>query len=283
MVLEQKYLYHPFLQRSLGIFLKESATADELIGGSIENIDLYQQPVQEPFIATLFLGIKLCLLIVGEYLLIKVYRLMKEENGITKQITQLLVYVQFFFWPIWIVFAYSTAFIYPMKDVVGEWYCYLGSFLFYFLGNIIISHSFISAFARYFFILHQDKVNLYGRQEVKRFFLLLSVLLPLLMALRESLIGSELDSMSFINKCHGKYHNVFLIDSSTVDAAKRNFCAFEFNHSGGTWSKILAQIRQILCFANMGIQLSVFIFQLILGLNVVEGFLYYKILSHINR
>ena len=276
MVLEQKFLYNPFLKGSLGIFLKESATADELIGGSIENIDLYQQPVQEPLIATLFLGIKLCLLIVSEYLFIKVYRLMKKENGVTKEITQLLVYVQLFFWPIWIVFADSTAFIYPMKDVVGEWYCYLGSFLFYFLGNIIISHSFISAFTRYFFILHQDKVNLYGKQEVKRFFLLLSVLFPLFVALWESLKGSELDSMSFINKCHGKYHNVFLIDSSTLNTAKRNFCAFEFNHSGGTWSKILAQIRQILCFSNQ-------LIQLILGLNVVEGFLYYKILSHINR
>ena len=201
---------------------------------------------------------------------------MKRENGVTKEITQLLVYVQLFFWPFWIVFADFTAFIYPMKDVVGEWYCYLGSFLFYFLGNIIISHSFISAFTRYFFILHQDKVNLYGKQEVKRFFLLLSVLIPLFVALWESLKGSELDSMSFINKCHGKYHNVFLIDSSTINTAKRNFCAFEFNHSGGTWSKILAQIRQILCISNQ-------LIQLILGLNVVEGFLYYKILSHINR
>ena len=276
MVLEQKYLYNPFLKGSLGIFLKESATADELIGGSIQNIDLYQQPVQEPLTATLFLVIKLCLLIVSEYLFIKVYKLMKRENGVTKEITQLLVYVQLFFWPFWIVFADFTAFIYPMKDVVGEWYCYLGSFLFYFLGNIIISHSFISAFTRYFFILHQDKVNLYGKQEVKRFFLLLSVLIPLFVALWESLEGSELDSMSFINKCHGKYHNVFLIDSSTINTAKRNFCAFEFNHSGGTWSKILAQIRQILCISNQ-------LIQLILGLNVVEGFLYYKILSHINR
>ena len=276
MVLEQKYLYNPFLKGSLGIFLKESATADELIGGSIQNIDLYQQPVQEPLTATLFLVIKLCLLIVSEYLFIKVYKLMKRENGVTKEITQLLVYVQLFFWPFWIVFADFTAFIYPMKDVVGEWYCYLGSFLFYFLGNIIISHSFISAFTRYFFILHQDKVNLYGKQEVKRFFLLLSVLIPLFVALWESLKGSELDSMSFINKCHGKYHNVFLIDSSTINTAKRNFCAFEFNHSGGTWSRILAQIRQILCISNQ-------LIQLILGLNVVEGFLYYKILSHINR
>ena len=276
MVLEQKYLYNPFLQGSLGIFLKESATADELMGGIIQNIDLYQQPVQEPLIATLFLGIKLCLLIASEYLFIKVYKLMKKENGVTKEITQLLVYVQLFFWPIWIIFADSTAFIYPMKDVVGEWYCYLGSFLFYFLGNIIISHSFISAFIRYFFILHQDKVNLYGKQEVKRFFLLLSVLFPFFVALWESLKGSELDSMSFINKCHGKYHNVFLIDSSTINTAKRNFCAFEFNHSGGTWSKILAQIRQILCLSNQ-------LIQLMLGLNVVEGFLYYKILSHINR
>ena len=276
MVLGQKYLYHPFPHTSLGIFARDSATADDLIGGSIEDINLYQQPVQEPLIATMFLVIKLSLLVAGEYLFIKVYKLMKKENGITKEITQLNIYVQIFFWPFWIFFADTTAFIYPMKDLIGEWYCYLGSFVFYLLGNIIISHSFISALIRYFFILHQDKVNLYGKQEVKRFFLLLSILLPLLVALWESLDGPELNSMSFVNKCHGKHHQVFLIDSSTMNVAKRNFCAFQFNHSGGTWSKILTQIRQILCFANT-------VIQLVLGLNVAEGFLYYNILSHINR
>ena len=276
MGLERKYLYHPFPYTSLGIFLRDLATAETLIGGSIEDIDLYQQPVQEPLIATMFLVIKLSLLVAGEYLFIKVYKLMKKENGITKEITQLNIYVQLFFWPFWILFADTTAFIYPMKDVLGEWYCYLGSFVFYFLGTIVISHSFISALIRYFFILHQDKVNLYGKQEVKRFFLLLSILLPLLVALWESLDGPELNSMSFVNKCHGKHHQVFLIDSSTMNVAKRNFCAFQFNHSGGTWSKILTQIRQILCFANS-------VIQLVLGLNVAEGFLYYNILSHINR
>ena len=276
MGLERKHLYHPFPHTSLGIFSRDSVSSETLIGGSIEDIDLYQQPVQEPLIATMFLVIKSSLLIAGEYLFIKVYKLMKKENGITKEITQLNIYVQLFFWPFWILFADTTAFIYPMKDVIGEWYCYLGSFVFYFLGNIIISHSFISALIRYFFILHQDKVNLYGKQEVKRFFLLMSILLPLLVALWESLDGSELDSMSFVNKCHGKHHQVFLIDSSTMNVAKRNFCAFEFDHSGGIWTKMLAQIRQILCFAHS-------VVQLVLGLNVAEGFLYYKILSHINR
>ena len=276
MALDQKYLYHPFNHVSLDIFSKESTKSEKMIGESINNIDLYYQPVQEPTIATMFLGIKLCLLVVGEFLFIKVFQLMKKEKGITTDITQMLVFVQLFFWPFWIFFADSTAFIYPMKDVIGEWYCHAGSFLFYWLGNITIGHSFFTALLRYLFILHQDKVNLYGRQEIKRFFLILSVMLPFLVALWEALDGSDLDAMSFINKCHGKHHQVFLIDTSTINVVKRGLCAFEFSYSGGTWNKVLALTRQILCIANT-------VVQLILGLNVAEGFLYYKILSHINR
>ena len=276
MLFEKKNIYHPFTDSSLGIFLKDATTKEHFIGKVIQDINLHYQPVQEPLVAFIFLGVKICLLVATEYLYFKVYQLMKKENGIIKNITQLFVCAQMTFWPFWIFFAASTDFFHPLKEVIGEWYCYSGSFFFYFLGHIITLHSFMSASIRYFFILHREKVDKFGKERVKQLFFILSILIPFLIGIWEVLDGSDLDAMSFINKCHGKHHKVFLIDTSTLNIAKRNFCAFEDYNTNGLWNQVLALIRRTFCFANT-------IIELIMGLNIAEGFLYFRVLSHINR
>ena len=276
MLITAKNVYHPFTNSSLGIFLNGKITQDSIIGQVIDDINLYYQPVQKPFLAFIFLGIKLCLLVVGEYLYVSVYKLMKKENGIIKNITHLFVWAQMIFWPFWIFFAASTDFIHPLKEVIGEWYCNAGHFLFYFLGHVITLHSFMSAAMRYLFILHREKVDLFGRERTKRLFFILSILVPFLVAIWEIFGGSDLDAMSFINKCNGKHHKVFLIDTSTLNVAKRNFCAFEDYNLKGFWNEVLALIRRTFCIFNI-------VIELVMGLNVAEGILYFRILSHINR
>ena len=279
MLFKSENIYHPFTNSSFGIFLNSLVDEDSVVGGMIEDINLYYQPVKNPLTAFVFLAIKSFLLVIAEYLQVKVYKLMKKENGIIKNITQLLVCTQMVFWPFWIFFATSIDFIHPMNKVLGAWFCYGGAFLFRFLGYIISFHSFLSALMRYIFLLHEDVANTHGKKRVKDIFFLLSILLPFFMAVWEMVDGPDLDGMSFINKCHGKHHRVFLIDTSTLNVAKRNFCAFkDYNdyNSSGAWSRILGVLRQISCIVNQ-------VAQIFMGLNIAEGILYFRILSHINR
>ena len=277
MILKPQNFYHPFLQPGFGIYLKNHTYEDDVFVGEVmKDINLYYQPVQIPLIATIFLVIKTVLLVITEYLLYKVYHLAKKENGITKNVTLVFVFAQMLFWPVWIFFAASTDFIHPLKEVVGQWYCETGSFLFYFPIMIITSHSFISALMRYFFILHREKIAAYGKEKAKKHFLILSILLPLLMAVWEVFDGTELDSFSFINKCNGKHHNVFLIDTSTLNIAKRNFCGFEQYNTEGIWNQIISLIRLVSCIINKALLVTI-------GLNATEGFLYYRILTYIHR
>ena len=276
MFLKPENVFHPFQNTSLGVFLKNLIDEDSLRGLIIDEINLYYQPVQQPLVAITFLGIKLFLLVIGEYLQVKVYRLMEKEKGLVKNITQLLVGVQMIFWLFWVLFAAITDFIHPVKEIFGEWFCYGGAFVFRFLGNIITSHSFMSALMRYIFILHKETADKHGKEKIKNFFFLLSVLLPFLVATWEMVDGPELDGMSFINRCHGKHHRVFLTDTSTLNVAKRNFCAFDNYNTAGIWWKILALLRRISCVTNKAIQL-------VMGLNIAEGILYYRILSHMKR
>ena len=276
MFLKPVNTYHPFTDSYFGIFLKDLVDQDNVIGLVIEDINLHYQPVQKPLVALIFLAIKIFLLVIIEWLQIKVYKLMKKENGIIKSITQLLVCTQMVFWPFWIFFAGLTDFVHPIGDLIGSWFCYSGNFVFRFLGTIILSHSFLSALMRYIFILHREVTQKHGKKKIKNIFFLLSILIPFLVAIWrmiDDISGHDLDPMSFINKCHGKHHRVFLVDTSTLNVAKRNFCAYtDFKTTGFLWKTI----RQISCICNN-------IVNLIIGLNIVESILFYRILSHINR
>ena len=276
MFLKAWNLYHPYLMEFFGISGPDVMNKSILKFEAVEDINLYHQPLHMPWIAITFSGIKLLVLIAGEYLQIKVYHLMKKERNIVTNITQLFVVTQMIFWPFLFLFSGSTDFFHPMNELVGQWYCNIASFFFWLLAYVILSHSFIVATMRYFFILHREKVDKYGKEWVQQMFLALSVGLPLFMAIWDELEGTELDAMSFINKCNGKHHQVFLIESSTLNVVKRNFCAFEDYDTTGLMAKILALLRQCSCVTNK-------IVQLLIGFNITEGFLYYKIFTHINR
>ena len=277
MLFKRNNLYHPFLGNAIRIFLpNDSNDNGAAFHELIKDVNLYYQPVQVPSIATIFLIIKSLLLVATEYLLYKVYCLAKRENSLMKDVTLVFVYAQMVFWPVWIFFAASTDFIHPLNEVVGQWYCEAGSFLFYFPIMIITSHSFISALIRYFFIIHRKNIADHGKEKAKRIFLLLSIFLPLFMAVWEVVDGAELDSFSFINKCSGKHHKVFLIDTSTLNIAKRNFCAFEKYDTKGLGRQIISWLHFMSCIINKILLVTI-------GLNVMEGFLYFRILTFMNR
>ena len=276
-MLNPENLYHPFSNSTFGIFLNDVVSEESANGYAIHNINFYYQPVQKPFIAILFIVIKIIVLFAGGYLHLKVFRLMKQENGLLRQVTQLFVYSQSIFWPFLIFFTAITDFIHPLNEVAGQWFCDLCSFLFYFLGNIITSHSFFSALMRYFFIVHRELINGFGRERIKRIFYILAIAIPLLIAAWELVDGTELDSMSFINKCNGKHHNVFLLETSTLNIARRNFCGFEdYTNSESMLSKIRSFIQRFSCVANR-------VIMIVVGLNISEGLLYQRIWSHIYR
>lgn len=269
-------LYHRFEKGFIGIFAKETLEGDYSTGQMIQDVDLYYQPVQVPFLAAIFLGIKILILVIGQYLLVKVNVLMKKEKGLVKEITQLLVCAEMILWPTWVLFAASTDFIHPLNEVVGQWFCETGSFLYYFLALIMASNSFMAAVLRYLFIVQQDRVRAYGKEKIKRIVFILHILLPLILASWEVIDGAELDSMSFVNRCNGKHHKVFLLDTSTLNIAKRSFCGFEEWDSKRGWNQIFSILHFISCIANK-------IIMVIIGLNVFEGILYYQVITHMNR
>ena len=276
MFLKPENTYHPFTDSYISVFLKDSVDSDGVVGQVISDVNLYYQPVQIPLVAFIFLAIKLFLLAIAEFLQIKVFRLMKKENGVVKNITQVVVCAQMVFWPFWVFFASLTDFIHPINKIFGSWFCHASTFIFRVLSNIMSSHSLVSALLRYVFIVREEVTHTYGKKKIKDFFFFLSILFPLLMAVWEMIEGPDLDGLSFVNKCHGKHHRVFLTDTSSLNVGKRNFCGFIDYKAKGMWSKILATIHQASC-------ITMNIVHLIIGLNILEGIVFFRIFSHIRR
>ena len=178
--------------------------------------------------------------------------------------------------PIVVILTSSTDFIHPLNQVVGQWFCSVGWFVGYLCFAIASFHSFIVALMRYFFIIKEDLVKFYGKERAKKLFLFLSFFIPFFVIAWGGIDTVELDAMSFINKCNGIDHKVFLIETSTLNIAKRNFCQHQIYNESSSLHKLLSVFRRASCITRTSILL-------VMGFNFTEIILYYKILSHMYR
>ena len=102
----------------------------------------------------------------------------------------------------------------------------------------------------------------------------MAVVVPLLCVVWES--TEILHITSYINKCYGYDQRVFLIETSTLNVFKHKFWELDsFTYYGVVELSIVIakRVSKIL----KAIVLIVF------GANIFEGFLYYKILTHMYR
>ena len=139
---EQKYFYHPFENSSLQIFIKNHRDHENHTEYLIENIDLYYQPLEKPWIATLFAFLRVLVVVISEMINIKVFKAVKEETGLLSGVTKFFLVTQMIYLPLMMIFIITTDFIHPVNKVIGQWFCTCGWSTFVFGGIIISSHSF---------------------------------------------------------------------------------------------------------------------------------------------
>ena len=268
-------LYHPFTDSSLGFFLTEKPIQKDTDGCIFEDIDLNHQPLPEPEIGIILVIIKLLFVSIGLFVHVKVWFLIKNEKSISTQVVKVYIIALIVMCPSWLIFSTIIDFIHPVDEVIGLWFCTLGKFIIYFCFIIVAFNSFIVAFMRYLFIVHEEKVKQYGKEKVKKLFLILSLLFPLLLNIWRTIDAPAKDPMSIINKCYGNHHVVFLMESSS-SLAGEGFCPSMAHADGDVFSMLVAIVGKCSCIVRV---LIVFI----LGFNFTEGFLYFKIFTHMKK
>ena len=272
-------VFHPFSNSSLRFLNYNNAKSQENENFSfiLEHIDLYFQPVHHPITCSILLIYYTSLIFIGEYLHFKVLLVVKKDNGILKTVSRIFALAQMVMWPVIFLLITATSLVHPLASIIGEWFCTTTWFLAYYLQFVVSSHSLIAASMRYCFIVHTEKVEKYGMEKAKKLFLLLYISIPVLMTLWMANNGKEMDVMSFFNKCYGKHHKVFLIDTSTLNVLKRSFCGVQDALDDSSfYGRVVIVLQRLSCIASTTSML-------IMGSNLTEGILYFQLFRYMNR
>ena len=277
-MISQNNLYNPFEASFLGILVTNNLNDTEVkIGIFLEDIDLYFQPVPEPATASVFLVVNMMLIAIGSCITFKVLAMIRKENSILKKLTRNFMVSQLISWPLFFSSNSITHFIHSFPPVVVQWLCPILWFVLYFCLNLCTSHSFMTSIMRYFFIVHNERAMSVGKEKVKKLFHLISILIPLLLTIWKAIETSDLDTFSTFNKCYGKHHRTFLVETSTLNVFKKNFCEIpDYHNIDGYVEVIKAFLRSVFCLSNT-------VTMLVISSNITEGIVYFLLFSHMYR
>ena len=145
MPLNSNHFYNPFTESFLGASMKNPAFPSNATNIILEDVDLYYQPVPNPFVAGTFSVIMVLILIIGWYLHLEVYLMIKKEDSILKNVSKAYVFAQMIFIPTAIISICFTNFVHNLPPATSKVICPVAWFLFYFCLNMVSFHSFISA------------------------------------------------------------------------------------------------------------------------------------------
>ena len=238
------------------------------------DIDLYYQPLQSHALAILYLVLKTILIIVGECVHVQMLTFLKTESGLVNDVLNSFLCVQMIYWPVKAIFEISTDFVYPLREVIGEWFCIVAFFWIVYGMTLVVFHSFVVGLMRYSFFVHHNKILRFGKERAKMLFYYISIFIPLLVTLWAFFSRREISTISSLNKCNGIHHKPFLVEHNISSTAKRNFCFLESFDEGN--NQTLATVKRTLCVLNS-------VLYAIMGLNVVEGIFYWRTVKEANE
>ena len=267
---------HPGDHLFFGFLSRDTNSSSLTTGSMIDELVLYYQPTESNVLASIFFMIRLAFVGLGEFLNIKIFLLMSKETCLVQDVVRVFAATQIAFLPTMLILNTSTDIFHPLNEIVGQWFCTIAWFLTHVFGTIIVFNSLVVAAMRYCFIVHEDKVKLYEKRKVKNCFFWLSIGIPIFMIIWEATNGSEIDLISTINKCYGNDHKKFLIDNARSDKFQSKMCDYTVAGDVDTFGKIIATLRSVSCITNK-------VVLILMTVNITEGILYYKTLSHINR
>ena len=263
--------YNPFTKSLLGFSFSNNVSNEKCSYTLLDDLDLYHQPLDSFETAISKFVLRLIYLIIGEFVLYKLFKIVRKENGLVNEVTQFYCIVMITTYPIYLLFETITDFIHPLKDIMGQWICSLMRVVFYMQFNVFIFHSFFVALMRYCFIVHEEKVKCFGKQKTKNIFFFLTVFFPILLIVWGFILNQEIDMVHEINSCFEVGHKVFLAELTT---GKNLFCVFD--KIDGRYGYILTAIQEISCMIKQ-------VILIVFGMNLFEGLLYYKIFGHMTR
>ena len=130
-------------------------------------------------------------------------------------------------------------------------------------------NSLLIAVMKYVFIVHSEKVLLYGDTKTQKLFFIIDLTLPLFLAFF-ACITRDFDSFSELNSCFGQTEQVIAKYNTWTKSFEKFFLCNLNREQDQSYGYTFYVVKQVLCAIN-SIGLS------LINTNIPEAFFYYKI------
>ena len=262
------------MNQSIGFFGVIANKLNSENGETLYDVNLPYEPLQDPLLAIVYFFIKATIVILGEYVHIQILKFLKHETCVVKDVLKTFLYLQMMYWPAKVVFETTTEFMYPLRTIIGKWYCDLGFLWLVFGMTLIVFHSFIVSLMRYTFVVHHQKTLKYGIEEMKNLFYWIAILVPFVITIWGFIARRQISSVTTLNKCYGSHVEALLVEEDVFTTTKKSFCAFEAYK--GNQSNVVVFSKKMFCIIHSAIYA-------LMGANVVEGFFYWRMVKFSNK
>ena len=227
-------------------------------------------------IKIMIIGIQTILVFLGTFIQIKIITTCLNEKNTTCWKLDITHAIGLMIWILFsIIFETMTDQLPELHKYSGVWMCYIAVFVYSYLAFLIVFHTFIVAFMKYIFIVHQPKVHQFGEEKIKKIFFLFNLVQPFILAILTTLTY-DFESNASLIRCFGLQEELLArYNTSTGTIEKVFLCKL------GRWGYNnedipLFYIKQGLCVAKA-------IWVLVFGTNMPEAYFYLKIFSKMRR
>ena len=274
--MKQSHNYNPFKHSVLGFFSLVDQFGNNTSENIINDIHLYQQPVEKPSIALIFFVVRCLLAFIAEFCNYRILLMLKKDESAFRDVTRLHTYTIMLLLPIRLIFYTLTDIIHPLNKIMGQWVC-TSFWIFNKIAiQIILSHSLFVAIIRYNFIVNNEKLIEFGKEKFQRLMWYLYIGIPIFTLLWVATDLEDIDTVIQINRCNGKDHKMFLIKSWSSSGLILNNFKLPYNEMNSFAEKFVSVVRK----SSKIIQR---IWQLLLSSNIGEAIIYFILIKHMRR
>ena len=217
---------------------------------------------------------------IGLYLQIKIIIVSKQEKDerLTWKVDICHSVVLITMGVLRILFWILTYFVPCLHQYTGKWFCYVVWFVNMYCTISVLSHSLVISLYKYMFIVHQKRINVFGKDKASQIAFWANLVFPAVLALASIARPNDI-SVPTVADCLGRQEEFAARANETFKARmqRRLFCEFgDYDYHDGVLGQLINAVNRTGCFVT-----SVILW--IIVSNVMEGFVYRTIFIYMKR
>ena len=177
-----------------------------------------------------------------------------------------------------ILFWMVTYFIPCLHQYTGKWFCYVVWFVSGYCTISVVSHSLVISLYKYMFIVHQKRINVFGKDKASQIAFWANLVFPAVFALAFIARPNDI-TVPTVADCLGRQEEFAARANETFKSRmqRRTFGEFrDYDDHDGFLGQLINVVNKTGCF------LTSVIWWIIMS-NIMEGFVYRKIFIYMKR